>query len=470
MLFTDRTFLFGFLPLVLLLFHAAAAVGWRVLLIPILLTASISFYALGDLHHLPILAASVLVNYLAGSQLSRMSVGSRRDALFTIALLFNLALLATYKYTHFILDNAYSALGLSWQAPSLALPVGISFYTFTQLAFLIDIYRGEAQRSTLTTYGLFATYFPHLVAGPIIHWREVIPQFERLSRRGADVARWVVSRSCLEEGVLLFSIGLIKKLLMADQLAPIVDYGWRHVDTVSFTDAWLLSLGYTFQLYFDFSGYADMAIGVSLLFGVRLPLNFNGPYRAYSIQDFWRRWHITLSLWLRDYLYIPLGGNRSGTARTYFNLFATFLLGGLWHGAAWSFVAWGALHGAACCVQKAWQAAGLRLPYLAGVMTTFIFVNFAWVFFRAPDLHSAATVIRAMFSTSYGMNERILVMWPLLVLGAALVWLCPTSTWLSAAPMRHKTMLAGAAAGFALLLGFVATNTSLPSPFIYYNF
>lgn len=471
MLFTERAFLFGFLPLVLLLFHMAATAGWRGLLIPVLLTASIAFYALGDLYHLPILASSVLVNYIVGSRLSTMErVSTRRDLLFTAGILFNLTLLGIFKYTHFVLENAYATLGLDWQAPSVSLPVGISFYTFTQLAFLIDIHRGRFQRSTLASYELFATYFPHLVAGPIIHWREVIPQFERLSRRGTEAVKWVVTRSCFEEGTLLFSIGLMKKLLLADQLAPIVDYGWRSIDNVGLLDAWLLSLGYTFQLYFDFSGYADMAIGVSLLFGVRLPLNFDGPYRAHSIQDFWRRWHITLSMWLRDYLYIPLGGNRAGSARTYLNLFATFLLGGLWHGAAWSFVAWGALHGAACCIQKAWQAAGFRLPHLVGVVTTFMFVNFAWVFFRAPDLSAATTLVAAMFTPSTGTNERILVIWPLLLMGAVLVWLCPTSTELASTKTRHKTALAGASLGFALLLAYAATNTSLPSPFIYYNF
>lgn len=471
MLFTDRAFLFALLPLVLLLFHGAAAVGWRVLLLPILLATSLIFYAQGDLQHVPVLACSVLVNYVAGNHLSRIAPGIRwRKALFTAALLFNLTLLGTYKYAHFIFENLYFALALDWSAPSPALPVGISFYTFTQLAFLIDVYRGQPQRSTLASYSLFATYFPHLVAGPIIHWREVIPQFERLSRKGVGAARWIVARACFEEGVLLLAIGLMKKLLLADQLAPIVDNGWRSIDTVGFLDAWLLSLGYTFQLYFDFSGYADMAIGVSLLFGVRLPLNFNAPYRAYSIQDFWRRWHITLSQWLRDYLYIPLGGNRSGPARTYINLFATFLLGGLWHGAAWTFIAWGALHGVACCVQKAWQAAGFRLPYLTGVVTTFLFVNLAWVFFRAPDMHAAVALLKAMMTPSTTFNERILVLWPLLLAGSMLIWLCPTSTNLATTASRHKAAWAGAAAGVALLLAFVATNTSLPSPFIYYNF
>lgn len=471
MLFTDRTFLFGFLPLALLVFHGAAAAGWRFLLVPILFVASIAFYAAGDLDHLPVLACSVLVNYYAGSQLSRMDRGSRyRNTLFIAALSFNLILLGVYKYTHFVLANAYAWLGLDWHIPVVPLPVGISFYTFTQLAFLIDIYRGQYQRSTLQTYGLFATYFPHLVAGPIIHWRDVIPQFERLSETGAAAARWIASRSCAQEGILLFAIGMMKKLLLADQLAPIVDNGWRNIGTVGFLDAWLLSFGYTFQLYFDFSGYADMAIGLSLLFGVRLPINFNAPYRAASIQEFWRRWHITLSLWLRDYLYIPLGGNRSGAIRTYLNLFVTFLLGGLWHGAAWTFIAWGALHGAACCVQKAWQGAGFKLPHLAGVLTTFVFVNFAWVFFRAPDLHSASAMLRAMLSPSVSVNERVLVIWPLLLAGAILIWLCPTSTVLSRIKTPNKIAWAGAAAGAALLLAFVATNTSIPSPFIYYNF
>lgn len=471
MLFTDRAFLFGLLPIVLLLFHGAAAANRRVLLLPILLITSLVFYAQGDLHHLPVLAISIIVNYAIGSHLSRMSAGTRwRKTFFIASLLFNLTLLGFYKYTHFVIENFHVAFAINGEAPSPALPVGISFYTFTQIAFLIDIYRGQPQRSTFASYSLFATYFPHLVAGPIIHWRDVIPQFERISRSGVEAARWVVSRACFEEGVLLFAIGLTKKLLLADQLAPIVDNGWRSIDAISFLDAWLLSLGYTFQLYFDFSGYADMAIGVSLLFGVRLPLNFDAPYRANSIQDFWRRWHITLSLWLRDYLYIPLGGNRAGPARTYLNLFATFLLGGLWHGAAWTFIAWGALHGVACCAQKAWHAAGFRLPHLLGVITTFIFINFTWIFFRAPDLHAAITLVRAMATPSTVINERIFVIWPLLLVGAILVWLCPTSTALSQMETRHKTAWVGVATGFALLLAFVATNTSVPSPFIYYNF
>jgi D-alanyl-lipoteichoic acid acyltransferase DltB (MBOAT superfamily) len=471
MLFTDRIFLFAFLPVVLLLFHAAAAAGRRALLLPILLLASLVFYAAGDLVHLPVLAGSVVVNYLAGQRIAAMTPGSagRRLAL-AAAVTFNLVLLGVFKYTHFILANVFGWLGIDAAAPSLALPVGISFYTFTQLAFLIDVSRGLPLQTTPLGYGLFATYFPHLVAGPIIHWRDIIPQFERLASRGIGAARDIVTRSSAEQGVTLFAIGMAKKLLLADQLAPIVDYGWTRAGGLGFLDAWLLSLGYTFQLYFDFSGYADMAIGISLLFGIRLPLNFDAPYRAASIQEFWRRWHITLSSWLRDYLYIPLGGNRAGTARTYLNLFLTFLLGGLWHGAAWSFVAWGAMHGAACCVQKAWHATGLALPRPAGVLVTFLFVNFAWVFFRAPDLRSAAQVLTAMVSPGAGIDERILVIWPLLLIGAGLVWLCPTSTVLASAPRRGRSLVAGAALGAALLLGFVATNTSLPSPFIYYNF
>jgi D-alanyl-lipoteichoic acid acyltransferase DltB (MBOAT superfamily) len=468
MLFVTREFLLGFLPIVLGGFYLASILGFRKLLVPILLLASLVFYAWGNPAQTPILIVSILVNYAAGRLLADPDLGPpRRKAVFVAALLFDLGLLAFFKYSNFILENLAGLFGSEPLHLGIALPLGISFYTFTQIAFLADIYAGGHRQRDLASYGLFVTYFPHLVAGPIIHWREVMPQFARLGRRpepGFTDAPFLIDGACL------FSIGLLKKLLIADQLGVFVDLGYGRVPTLGFADAWLLSLAYTFQLYFDFSGYADMAVGLSLALGIRIPFNFNSPYRADSIQDFWRRWHITLSRWLRDYLYIPLGGNRVSSLGVYRNLFITFLLGGLWHGAAWTFVMWGALHGAATCVHKAWSAAGLSLPKPLAVVVTFLFVNLTWVYFRAPDIATAHALLRTMASPQAGVPVLMFAACPLLLLAAAIVWLCPNSQSIAAMRWNARLALSGALAGAAVVVALIATNTSMPSPFIYFNF
>lgn len=470
MLFVTRDFFLWFLPVSLLAFHAALAVGMRSLLVPMLLVASAVFYCWGELEHTPVLVGSVLFNYAIGRALSgaHLSDGHRK-AVLVAAIVVDLALLGVFKYAGFILSNL-PLVGVTPPAVEIALPVGISFYTFTQIAFLVDLYGKGLQQRDLAGYGLFASYFPDIVAGPIIHWREVMPQFAQL-RRGETFSFGSAGyASMLVEGAFMFSIGLLKKLLIADQLAVFADLGYGDVASLHFVDAWLVSLAYTFQIYFDFSGYADMAIGVSLLFGVRLPLNFNSPYKAVSIQDFWRRWHMTLSRWLRDYLYIPMGGSRVPTAKIYRNLFVTFLLGGLWHGAAWTFVAWGALHGLACCCQRAWSSAGHRMPNWAGIVVTFLFVNLSWVYFRAPDFAAANRLLATMAHPHPGFTIRILQVWPLLIVGALLVWCCPNSQSLAAGTLGRRVGVAGGLAGAAILVAMVATNISRPSPFIYYSF
>ncbi|CAN5401329.1 MBOAT family protein [soil metagenome] len=471
MLFVTREFLLVFLPIVLATFYVAGSLGLRRLLLPILLIASVVFYAWGNPWQTPILAVSILVNYVAGRMLGDVAMpASRRKLVLISALTFDLGMLAFFKYSNFVLDNVAHLFGTAPEHIDIALPIGISFYTFTQIAFVVDIYgRGHRQRD-IASYGLFVTYFPHLIAGPIIHWREMMPQFSALGRRDGSGLRTVVPVALLIEGICLFSIGMLKKLLIADQLSVFVDIGYSSVAAQSFADAWLLSLAYTFQLYFDFSGYADMAVGISLLFGIRLPYNFNSPYQADSIQDFWRRWHITLSRWLRDYLYIPLGGNRASAVAVYRNLFVTFLLGGLWHGAAWTFIAWGALHGLACCVQKAWASSGWRMPRGAAIVITFLFVNFAWIYFRAPDIATANALVTAMLHPGPGLSTLMYQACPLLLLAALLVWFCPNSQTIAAADWRGRVPLSGALAGAAAIVAMVATNTSIPSPFIYYNF
>ena len=269
------------------------------------------------------------------------------------------------------------------------LPLAISFFTFQQIAYLIDSYRGETAEYDFLSYALFVTFFPQLIAGPIVHHREMMPQF---ASRWALVAR----HGNILRGLFIFGIGLFKKVAIADTFAIWAIEGFDGGRQLDFFAAWATSLSYTFQLYFDFSGYCDMAMGAALLFNIRLPLNFSSPYKALDIQDFWRRWHMTLSRFLRDYLYIPLGGSRRSEGKTYFNLMATFVLGGLWHGASWMFVIWGALHGAALVAQRLWRSFGHPLPKAVAWLVTFLFVTVAWVFFRAKTMDDALRVLRGM--------------------------------------------------------------------------
>ncbi len=370
----------------------------------------------------------------------------------------------------------------------LTLPLGISFFTFTQIAFLVDVYRGTAREYNLLHYCLFVTYFPHLIAGPILHHSEMMPQFASPAAQRPD---W----QSIHNGICLIALGLLKKVALADSLAVIANEGFNNASTLPLHQAWMTSLSYSLQLYFDFSGYTDIAIGSALLCNIHLPANFRSPYQATSIQDFWRRWHITLSRWLRDYLYIPLGGNRFGALRCNVALMVTFVLGGLWHGANWTFVLWGALHGGAAVLHKGWQAAGLRMPTFPGWLLTFLFANAAWVFFRADSVGDAINILRGMaglhgfapadelvsllrdITEPYTFNPLLEAM-PgrkllLLVVGLLLVWICPDSLSLSRKPgltdggivtVILTSMLAGSALFYTLFL-----STGIKS-FIYFYF
>jgi len=280
----------------------------------------------------------------------------------------------------------------------LALPLAISFFTFQQIAYLVDSYRGQTSEYDFLNYALFVTFFPQLIAGPIVHHAEMMPQF---------ASKWNLIKRYrnISLGLFIFSVGLFKKVVIADTFAVWANTGFDDSEVLSFVDAWATSLSYTFQLYFDFSGYTDMAIGSALLFNIKLPINFNSPYKSLTIQDFWRRWHITLSNFLRDYIYIPLGGNRKGDFRVYVNLLATFVIGGAWHGAGWTFILWGGLHGLALITHRIWSQAGLGMPRLLAWFITFNFVNIAWVFFRARDWNDAMKVLSGMFFATPNFNS-----------------------------------------------------------------
>ena len=395
MLFNSFAFLFVYLPLALAgyfwlgRYHPRWPAAWLAL-------ASLVFYAYWDVRYLPLLLGSICINYWCGRAIAAARPAARKRWL-AGALAANLGLLAYYKYANFFIDSVNSASGAGWPDLNIVLPIGISFFTFTQIAFLVDCQRGEVKEYRFIHYALFVSYFPHLIAGPVLHHKEMMPQF-------ADPANTRPLASNFAIGLSIFVVGLAKKVLIADNISPMVGPVFAAGAHPQLLEAWIGLLAYTFQLYFDFSGYSDMAIGLSRLFGVKLPLNFNSPYKSRNISEFWRRWHMSLSRFLRDYLYIALGGSRAGPLRRYRNLMLTMLLGGLWHGAGWTFVIWGGLHGVYLVLHHAWQglAAGWfsqrsarRWP-LAGAAPTFFAVMLGWVFFRAPDLASAFDVLGAL--------------------------------------------------------------------------
>jgi len=424
MLFNSYGFLLLYLPLVLVgFFHLARyshrfAAGWLVL-------SSLFFYGYWNPAYIGLLLGSVVCNYSFGLWIAKAGVRhdhAARKYLLVVAVIANLLLLGYYKYANFFLGNLDELAGAHLVLGQIILPLGISFFTFTQIAFLVDTYQGKVKEYNFIHYALFVTYFPHLIAGPILHHKEMMPQF-------GHAGTYRFSFENMAVGSAVFFIGLFKKLVLADGISVHVGPVFGAAATgipLTFLEAWAGALCYGLQLYFDFSGYSDMAIGLSRMFGVVLPLNFHSPYKSVNIIDFWRRWHMTLSRFLRDYLYIPLGGNRNGVVRRYLNLMATMLLGGLWHGAGWTFVIWGGLHGTYLMINHGWHALRRALGQdptqplpnparLFSVLLTFLAVTVAWAFFRATDLDSALAMLRAMAGLNgFALPGMWLVKWGVL--------------------------------------------------------
>jgi D-alanyl-lipoteichoic acid acyltransferase DltB (MBOAT superfamily) len=337
----------------------------------------------------------MLFNYLIGNTLSKYDGNYNKKtfskkSILIFGIIINIGLLAYFKYADFFIENFNMVTNLNIESLNLLLPLAISFFTFQQIAYLVDSYKKETKEYDFLNYALFVTFFPQLIAGPIVHHKEMMPQFSNIRNKIKNFRNIAL-------GIFIFSIGLFKKVVIADAFAKWANAGFDSATVLNLFEAWATSLSYTFQLYFDFSGYTDMAIGIALMFNIKLPINFNSPYKALDIQDFWRRWHITLSRFLKDYVYIPLGGNRLGSFRTYSNLMATFIIGGLWHGAGWTFVFWGFLHGIALVIHRIWQKIGIKLPKIVAWFITFNFINIAWVFFRAKEWEDAIKVIKGMF-------------------------------------------------------------------------
>jgi len=499
MLFTTATFVLLYLPVTLIGFYLlgrrshSAAAGW-------LFLSSLFFYGYWMPVFTLLLLVSIGINFWIGLRILQARRGQTADEApapvarlwLVLGLAFNLGLLGYFKYANFFVDNLTAVIGAHWDFPRVILPIGISFYSFTQIAFLVDTCRGKVREANIVHYGLFVTYFPHLIAGPVLHHAQMMPQF-------GDASIYRPRAAQLTAGLLIFAIGLFKKVVMADGVSPYADAVFAGADQgqmPTMQEAWIGAVAYTLQLYFDFSGYSDMAIGLSWMFNVRLPFNFDSPYRATSISDFWRRWHISLSNFLRDYLYIALGGNRRGAARRYANLMLTMLLGGLWHGASWSFVIWGGLHGLYLALNHAFRAAvGERLTArldasrawaVIAWALTMLSVIVGWVFFRAETLGGAVRVINAMVGRGAAAAELELLWNAGLHAQTALFWcvalgavatLAPNSNRIGTrllAALQQPSMIRAAAATVGLIsvafLVLVNTARDSVSAFIYFNF
>lgn len=410
MLFNSYAYIFAYLPISLFAFYFFAQRNPRHASL-FLVVASFIFYGWWNSKYVILLLISIVFNYSVGMQLAKEyeHFGYKRKHFLIIGLFINLILLAYYKYANFFIDNLNIALKSDISIQQIILPIGISFFTFTQIAFLIDASRGLAKEYDFLDYCLFVTYFPHLIAGPVLHHKEMMPQF-------SNPETYKISYLNIASGLTLFTIGLFKKLVLADNISvyatPVFEAAAKGEHIATF-EAWGGSLAYTLQIYFDFSGYTDMAIGASKMFGVNLPINFDSPYKANSIIEFWRRWHMSLSRFLRDYLYIPLGGNRKGEIRRLINLMITMVLGGLWHGSNWTFIIWGCLHGIFLIINHVFQRIW-KFGYQCRIYTfasgflskfiTFIAIVFAWVFFRSNSLQTAIMIIKGML----GINGTLI--------------------------------------------------------------
>jgi len=394
MLFNSYIFILLFLPICLIgyyLLQKKNTVMTKVWLIGF----SLWFYGYFNLSYLAIMIFSVVVNYAVYVFLRK----NRNRLVFTTGIVLNLGVLFYFKYYDFFIENVNAVFGTGFALKYILLPLGISFFTFQQISFLHDVYKQKMEGITFTDYALFVTFFPQLIAGPIVTGQEMLPQFKKIGdgRFNSEGFR---------SGIFVFTCGLVKKVMVADTFAVAVDYGYSNLANINATEALLVVLFYTLQLYFDFSGYCDMAIGIGRLFGIDIALNFNSPYKAANIVEFWKRWHITLSRFFTQNVYIPLGGNRKGMLRTCINTFIIFFLSGLWHGAGWNFILWGCMHGLLYVITRLWLTKFKKtnkIAHITGVVFTFIFVNVAWVFFRAESVGQAIELIKIILGGQWGI-------------------------------------------------------------------
>lgn len=393
MLFNSIEYILLFLPITFFMYYYLISKRLIFLSKGLLVFSSIFFYTWWNFDHLPLILMSLIVNFSIGSEISKAQEDERvrvkNKSLLIVGILFNVFALVYFKYFNFIVDNINLLMERPFEVDKIVLPLAISFFTFQQIAYLVDSYKGQTREYDFLTYALFVSFFPQLIAGPIIFHHEIIPQFK-------NVRNMVKNYKNIFCGIFLILVGLLKKVIIADYFAKFSTAGFDQVQQLNLFGGWMTSLSYTIQIYFDFSSYCDMAMGSSLLFNIYLPLNFDSPYKSLNIAEFWRRWHITLTRFLRNYIYIPLGGNRGIELKTYLNIFIIYFVSGVWHGAAWKFIVWGMMHGAANMFCRVWHKTGLRLNKFVAWFITFNFINVGWVVFRANSFTDVKKILFAM--------------------------------------------------------------------------
>jgi alginate O-acetyltransferase complex protein AlgI len=467
MLFSSFEFVLFFFPITFTGYFLINRLGWLTAAKVWLFSCSLFFYGWWNPAYVPLILASLSFNFLVGSRLNRPGTPENlRKTLLIIGICANVGLLMFYKYMDFFITNANAVAGTDFNVLHLILPLGISFITFQKIAYLVDSYsHSESTRDySFINFTLFVLFFPQLIAGPIVHHSEIMPDFTN-----KDNAR--IHYDNLARGLYLFFMGLCKKIIIADSFGTVANAGNGMTAQLSTADAWITALSYAFQLYYDFSGYSDMAIGAGLTFNVRLPQNFNSPYKSLDIQDFWRRWHITLGRFLTAYIYIPLGGNRKGEARTLLNIMTVFLVSGFWHGAGWTFVFWGLLHGGATVVNRLWKKTNIEMPRWLAWLITFNFVNICWVFFRAKTWADAVNMLKAMLGLANAgthisviSDYRVL---PMMLIGILLLFYKNTNELVTefSPNRRHLIYLTT-----LIMIGMIFLNSITASEFLYFDF
>lgn len=381
MLFNSYVYIFAFLPVAVAIYLASKAINTSLSKF-VMIVMSVIFYCYMSVDNLPVLAVSCAVTY---SSYLLMNRTRRRKFVAVSAVIMNAVALCYFKYIYFIVG--YAEIKNAEWTYSLGLPLAVSFFTFQQISFIVDAYKGKVKDVVILDYIYYIAFFPKLIAGPITRYNDLMLQ-DGLKRQPGSYE--------ILAGLMIFSVGLFKKVVLSGHFALIADHGYMAVGSLTQLDAWITSLAYTMQIYFDFSGYSDMAIGTALLLGMRLPVNFNSPYKSLNIREFWERWHISLSTWLRDYVYIPLGGSRVSDTRIYFNVLITFIVSGAWHGSGINLLLWGLLHGIATCISRAWSKYGMSMPSFLAWLITFMFINFSWIPFRAKTFEDTWMMIKTM--------------------------------------------------------------------------
>ena len=463
MLFNSYYFIFVFLPISFLIYYLLNNRGLYFYSKVFIAFASLVFYSWWNIAYLPLLLISIMFNFTLGISLSKKSKKNyKKKSILFFGIIINLLLLAYFKYMDFFIENFNLISDSNLPLLEITLPLAISFFTFQQISYLVDSYKGYTKEYRFIDYTIFVTFFPQLIAGPIVHHKEMMPQF-------ADEKNKIINFRNISMGLFIFSIGLFKKVIIADSFSSYVSNGFDIQEKLTFIEAWITSLSYTFQLYYDFSGYTDMAIGLALLFNIKLPINFNSPYKATNIQDFWRRWHMTLSRFLRDYIYIPLGGNKGKDLSTYTNLLITFFLAGIWHGAGWTFVLWGLLHAFAMIIFKVYSKLNIKLHFIFAWLITFNFLNITWIFFRAKEFDDAIKVLKGLIGLN-GLGLASIMQFKFIILGLFVTLLITVFTKNSIEKIEtfkadFKTLLFA-----SLIFSISIIFLTRVSEFLYFNF